>query len=151
MYIAFGDPNLYLSYEMSSDGVKDQVRTALAAIIGGRDVKRIKHELTYDGTDLTQVFIEELQRQGYMPTTVNTVDAKPGERVPSFYIDGSTAYFGWVFWEQFTSWKIRKLWGSVVKNRRGDWDIQIPETRTTTIYANESLKLEMDIDHPPEF
>ena len=86
-----------------------------------------------------------------MPTTVERVDVRPGERVPAFYIDNTVAYFGWVFWEQFTSWKIRKLWGSVIKNERGDWDIQIPPTRITVIYANESLKLEMDIDHPPEF
>ena len=79
------------------------------------------------------------------------INVQPGERVPAFLIEQRIAYFGWVFWEQFTSWKMRKLWGSVLKNRLGDWDIQIPASRPTVIYANESLKLEMDIDHPPEF
>ena len=129
----------------------NRVRDAFRDIIEGRNVKRIKHELTYDGEDLTQEFLDELQRQGYLPLTVERVDVQPGERVPAFYIDGGIAYFGWVFWEQFTSWKIRKLWGSTIKNRRGDWEIQIPATRGTTIFANELLKLEMDIDHPPEF
>ena len=130
---------------------EEKVRDALRDIIGGKTVKRIRHELTHDGNDLTSVFIEELQHLGYYPTTVEKVKANPGERVPAFLIKEKVVYFGWVFWEQFTSWKIRKLWGSVIKNKRGDWDIQIPATRTTTIYANESLKLEMDIDHPPEF
>ncbi len=128
-----------------------RIRDAFRDIIEGRNVKRIKHELTHDGNDLTQEFIDELQRKGYLPGTVEQVNVQPGERVPAFHVDEGIAYFGWVFWEQFTSWKIRKLWGSVIKNKRGDWDIQIPATRTTTIYANELLKLEMDIDHPPEF
>ena len=128
-----------------------KLRDALVAIIEGKIVKRIKHDLSHEGKDLTSAFIEELQKHGYQPTTVEHVNVQPGERVPAFYIDKGVAYFGWVFWEQFTSWKIRKLWGSVIKNKRGDWDIQIPAARKTTIYANKSLKLEMDIDHPPEF
>lgn len=131
--------------------VSGKIRDALREIIEGKIVKRAKHSLLHDGLDLTSVFIEELENLGYHPTTVDAVGAQPGERVPAFYIDKKIAYFGWVFWEQFTSWKIRKLWGSVIKNKKGDWDIQIPETRHTTIYANEKLKLEMDIDHPPEF
>jgi hypothetical protein len=134
-----------------SKSTPDRLRDAFRSIIEGRIVKRIKHELLYEGKDYTGMFVEELQRLGYQPTTVGDVDVQPGERVPAFYLDGTIAYFGWVFWEQFTSWKLRKLWGSVVKDQRGDWDIQIPATRPTTIYANPLLKLEMDIDHPAEF
>ena len=136
---------------VSTLGASQKIREALREIIEGKNVKRIRHELTHEGKDLSSEFIEELLRRGYQATTVEQVNVQPGERVPAFYIEKSVAYFGWVFWEQFTSWKIRKLWGSVIKNRRGDWDIQIPATRPTIIYANESLKLEMDIDHPPEF
>ncbi len=128
-----------------------RLRDALIAIIEGKIVKRARHELTFYGNILTELFIKELQEHGYKAMTVEQVSVKPGERVPAFYIDDNIAFFGWVFWEQFTSWKIRKLWGSVVKNKRGDWDIQIPTTRKTLFYANELLKLEMDIDHPPEF
>ena len=136
---------------MTTSPVQDNIRDALCAIVEGKTVKRIKHYLHHDGQDLTQMFLMELQRQGYKPATVGQVECKPGERIPAFYIQDQIAYFGWVFWEQFTSWKIRKLWGSVIKDTRGDWKIQIPATRATTIYANDSLKLEMDIDHPPEF
>ena len=131
--------------------IEDRLHDALRDIIEGKTVKRARHELRFDGKGLTQKFIEALGRQSYVATTVGRVNVRPGERVPAFLIESGVAWFGWVFWEQFTSWKTRKLWGSVVKNERGDWDIQIPETRSTTIYANESLKLEMDIDHPPEF
>ena len=128
----------------------EKVRDALRAIVEGKIVKRSRHDLHHQGKDLTPVFLEELEKQGYHPTTVGESNVQPGERVPAFFIEDGTAYFGWVFWEQFTSWKIRKLWGSVMKNKRGDWEIQIPATRPTPIYANEKLKLEMNIDHPPE-
>ena len=131
--------------------VDDDVRDALRAIIEGKIVKRLKHDLTHEGQDLTPLFIEELQKHGFCPTTVGNVNVRPGERVPAFTIDNAVAYFGWVFWEQFTSVKLRKLRGSIVKNKLGDWDIQIPATRKIVIYANESLTLEMDIEHPPEF
>ncbi len=130
---------------------EQHLREALASIIDGNDVKRVRHDLYYEGKDMTALFIGELQRKNYVPMTVDQVSVQPGERVPAFFIKESTAYFGWVFWEQFTSWKIRKLWGSVTKNQRGDWDIQISPARKDIIYANELLKIEMDIDHPPEF
>lgn len=130
---------------------RSKLRGALSSIIEGKAVKRIRHDLVYDGNDLTGVFIEELGKHGYHPTTVGQVEIEPGERVPAFYLNERIAYFGWVFWEQFTSWKLRKLWGSIIKDKRGDWDIQIPATRPTVIYANLLLKLEMDIDYPPEF
>ena len=127
-----------------------KIRDALRDIIEGKIVKRSTHELVYAGKDLTQEFIEELRRSGYLPTTVAEVDVQPGERVPAFTIEGTSAHFGWVFWERFTSRRLRKLWGSVRRNARGDWEIQIPPTRSTTLYANASLKLDMDIDHPVE-
>lgn len=136
---------------VSGKSAEHHIREALRAIIEGKEVKRIKHDLSYEGRNLQPLFLEELERSGYSPTTVAAVQVEPGKRIPAFYIDGGVAYFGWVFWEQFTSWKLRKLWGSVIKNHRGDWEIQIPPTRTTVILANEGLTLEMDIDHPPEF
>jgi hypothetical protein len=128
-----------------------RVREALADIVRGTVVKRSVHDLVHEGTDLTGEFIAELAAQGYIPCRVADVPVDPGQRAPAFYIDRKIAYFGWVFWEQFTSWKIRKLWGSVVKNGRGDWRIQVPESGGALIYANSSLTIEMDIDRPPEF
>lgn len=131
--------------------VRDPVREALAEIVRGATVKRSVHELVHDGRELTEEFVAELSLQGYQPVKVSEIPVRPGERAPAFYIVGKIAYFGWVFWEQFTSWKIRKLWGSVVKDARGDWKIQLPDRGRAVIYANASLTIEMDIDHPPEF
>jgi hypothetical protein len=117
-------------------------------VITGSGVKRSKHELIFDGVSVVGTFIEELRRHGYDPTTVDAVKVQPGERVPAFYIEDRTAYFGWVFWEKFTSAKLRKLWGSVIRNEKGDWAIQISSTKITTIYANQRLKVEMDIERP---
>ena len=119
-------------------------------VITGTGVKRSKHELVFDGLSVVANFIDELREHGYEPTTVDGVTVHPGERVPAFYIEDKTAYFGWVFWEKFTSTKLRKLWGSVIRNEKGDWSIQISPTKTTTIYANEKLKAEMDIERPAD-
>ena len=101
--------------------------------------------------DLSLDFLDALQRHGYRPMLVQDVAVEPGERVPAFYIDEATAYFGWVFWEKFTQLKLRKLFGSVVRNEKGDWAIQIPPQRKTVIYANMGLKTEMDIENPSGF
>jgi hypothetical protein len=82
---------------------------------------------------------------------VQNVELRPGERVPAFYIDNGTAYFGWVFWEKFSQLKLRKLFGSVVRNRKSDWAVQISDKRRSVIYANPDLKSEMDIDNPSGF
>ena len=151
IYIIEASPAV-LKRTMPSEQIPDEpLREAFRAIIEGKSVKRIRHDLRFEGRDLEPLFREELVRCGYRPGSVGAINVAPGERVPAFYIDRGTAYFGWVFWEQFTSWKLRKLWGSVLKNHLGDWEIQIPATRETIIYANETLRLEMDIDHPPEF
>ena len=93
-------------------------------------------------------FIEVLIENGFHRTVVGNVEIDVGERVPAFFINESIAYFGWVFWEKFTRDKARKLWGSVVRNRKGDWAIQIPPTKPTPIYANPDLRIEMDADKP---
>jgi hypothetical protein len=117
-------------------------------IIEGKTVKRAKHELLWEGREVAPLFIETLQQMGYQPLTVQRVPVSPGERVPAFYIEDACAYFGWVFWEKFTSTRQRKLFGSVVRNDRGDWDIQLSPRDQSVIYADISRKTVMDIDRP---
>lgn len=121
---------------------------ALEAIVTGRGVKRARHELVLNEAPVVDEFLVILEEHGFVRTTVGEVDIAPGERVPGFFIDGTTAYFGWVFWEKFTGRKARKLWGSIVRNSKGDWAIQIPPTKPTPIYANPRQKIEMDADRP---
>ena len=126
----------------------ERLEEAFRDFITGRGAERAKLDLIHEGLVVVDDFLGALQRLQFTPTTVAEVPVDPGERVPAFYIKDSTAFFGWVFWEKFTEKKLRKLWGSVVRNTRGDWLFQIPPNKTTTIYANMSLKTGMDLDHP---
>jgi len=128
-----------------------ELHALFSDIIAGRDVKRSRHELRWGSRDLTLEFVASLERHGYRPMTVADVKAAPGERVPAFFIEHGIAYFGWVFWEKFSRLKLRKLFGSVVRNPLGDWAIQIPEKRRSVIYANPAHRLEMDIENPSSF
>ncbi len=127
-----------------------KLQDAFHDIITGAGVKRSKHDLMLDGVSVISTFLQELEKHGYKPTKVAKLEVQPGQRVPAFYIEDSTAYFGWVFWEKFTSAKLRKLWGSVVRNEKGDWAIQISPMKSTIIFANEKLTAEMDIEHPSD-
>lgn len=128
-----------------------ELREVLSDIVEGKIVKRARHELRWESRDVSLEFIDVLTDYGYKPTTVAAVAIQPGERVPAFYLENGTAYFGWVFWEKFTQLRLRKLFGSVIRNAKGDWAIQIPDKRNTVIYANPSLKTEMDIENPSGF
>lgn len=124
-----------------------RLREIFSDIIEGNTVKRSKHDLRWDQRDVSVEFIQALSEHGYIPMIVTQINVAPGERVPAFFIDDGFAYFGWVFWEKFSQLRLRKLFGSVVRNAKGDWAVQIPDKRKTVIYANQSLKMEMDIDN----
>jgi hypothetical protein len=124
------------------------LQSAFEIFITGDGVQRVKLELIHEGHIVETEFICSLHRLGFAPTTVAAVNVHPGERVPAFYVKDSMAYFGWVFWEKFTDKKLRKLWGSVARNKKGDWAIQLPPNKQALIYANPALKSHMDIDHP---
>ena len=126
------------------------IRSVLDDIIEGKSVKRSKHELIFEGNDISPLFIKALRRHRFHPTTVDEIAIELGERIPAFYLDGTIAYFGWVFWEKFSRLRLRKLFGTVVRNAKGDWLIQLPSNSTKIIYADTSLIFEMDIDRPFE-
>lgn len=121
---------------------------AFSDFITGRGVERVKLELTIEARPVVQEFLAALAKHNFAAGTVAGTLVQPGERVPAFFLKDSTAFFGWVFWEKFTEMKLRKLWGSSLRNKKGDWAIQIPSNKATTIYANLSLKAEMDLNHP---
>jgi len=123
----------------------------MADIVEGKVVKRSRHDLRFEGRDRSPEFIEVLHDHGYRPMLVRTIAIEPGERVPAFFLDDGTAWFGWVFWEKFTQLRLRKLFGSVVRNRKGDWAVQIADQRNSIIHANPDLKSDMDIDQPSGF
>lgn len=136
---------------MGAGSFQPELQAILRDIIEGKIVKRSKHELRWETLDLSLDFIKALQEAGYKQMIVQSVELQPGERVPAFYVDGGVAYFGWVFWEKFSQLKLRKLFGSVVRNTKGDWAVQISDKRCSVIYANPDLKSEMDIENPSGF
>ncbi len=114
----------------------------------GRGVKRYVHELIFDGDVVTRRFIDALTRTGYSRTYVADVDLHPGQRIPAFLIRENTAYFGWIFYEKYSDRKYRKLWGSVFKNHKGDWAMQISPRKNVPIYAASGRACGADPDHP---
>ena len=124
--------------------LKQDLISAVDGIITGKLVNRSAHDLTYDGKNVTRLFLERLSVHGYTPMKVGDAEVEAGYRIPAFVIRDGTAYFGWVFVEQFTEKKSRKLFGSVVRNRKGDWSIQIPHNSQEIVYANCGEKVEME-------
>lgn len=131
--------------------LRSELQEVFRDIVEGKVVKRSRHELKWGTRDVTTEFVDALGKAGYTQMLVRNLDVKPGERVPAFYIEAGVAYFGWVFWEKFSQLKLRKLFGSVVRNSKGDWAIQISDKRHSVIYANPSLKSDMDIENPSGF
>ena len=131
--------------------MNSQLNELFFDIIEGKVVKRAKHELIWDGRDVSLEFVEALIARGYALTTVSNILVQPGERVPAFFLRDGVAYFGWIFWEKFSQLRLRKLFGSVIRNQSGDWAIQISDKRNSVIYANIKLKAEMDIESPAGF
>jgi len=124
--------------------MKNELAAAFDEIIEGRFVNRNVHDLNYEESDLTNIFVSQLKRHGFVEKRVGEIDLQFEERVPAFAIRNGKAYFGWVFIERFTEKKSRKLFGSVVRNKRGDWLIQISQNSSEQVYVNLSYKTEME-------
>jgi hypothetical protein len=128
---------------IDSNEIKKIEETLEDVISGKFNVPKI--ELLYEGKDLVEIFVKKLIDLNFQPKKVNEVNVEIGFRVPAFYIKNKTAYFGWVFWEIFTETKKRKLFGSAIKNQRGDWEIEITDKSDEVIFVNESKSIEIDL------
>ncbi len=119
--------------------------SALDDLVLGRGVKRGRHTLPPEAWPL---FRERLTALGFSETTVGRIEIEIGVRVPAWLLHPPVADFGTVFWEIFTEKKRRKLFGSEVRNRKGDWEIQIPPASPETIWANPALSERYDASRP---
>jgi hypothetical protein len=117
-------------------------------LAAGRGVKRGRHDLHVDGEDLSGLFLEALRIEGFEPARVRDVDVSPGERVPAFLVRDGRADFGWVFWEKFTEERSRKLFGSVVRNARGDWEIQLGTGSRESVHVQPAGRMTTDPERP---
>jgi hypothetical protein len=118
---------------------------ALDDLILGRGVKRGRHEIPPETFPLLR---ERLVACGFVPTVVAGVDIAIGVRVPAWLLRPPLADFGTVFWEIFTPKKRRKLFASEVRNRKGDWEIQLSPGSEVTIWVNDSLAERYDASRP---
>jgi hypothetical protein len=124
----------------------DNPTHALRDLIRGDGVRRASHDLTLNGEDVTGLFHRILEKEGYVEMPVEDIPIQPGERVPAFFVADGKAHFGWVFWELFSPERKRKLFGSQVKNDKGDWAIIL--ARRSSVYASLQRKELMDVDRP---
>ncbi len=119
--------------------------SALDDLILGRGVKRGRHLLPPEALPL---FRERLVACGFAPTLVAAIEIEVGVRVPAWLLRPPFADFGTVFWEVFTPAKRRKLWASEVRNRKGDWEIQLSPGSEVPIWANDALAESYDASRP---
>jgi hypothetical protein len=136
------------SGEGVSSGVAVTLLSALRDLAAGRGVKRGRHELRDGDRDRSGVFLEALRLEGFEPRRVRDVEVSVGERVPAFLVREGRADFGWVFREKFTARRSRQLFGSVVRNAKGDWEIQLGAGSRETVYVQPGGRMATDPDRP---
>lgn len=124
-----------------------EISAILDDIILGRGVKRSVHNLEYGSSIYASLFIDRLRLYKYQPRRVKEIDIEVSWRAPAFLINNKTAIFGYVFWELFTESKKRKLFGSVVKNEKGDWKYTLSENNNDIVFVNLDRQEEIDIYH----
>lgn len=105
------------------------------------------HELALEGKDFSALFIERLLLQNFKPCSIKSIQVDVGIRFPAFILQDGSAIFGHLFWEVFTDQRKRKIWGSVIRNEKGDWKYIIPGNSTKEIYINLDQPQSVDINY----
>jgi hypothetical protein len=124
-----------------------EILEALADLAEGR-VHRSRHELVLDGRDFTGAFEEILRRCGYRPARLRELEVPRGVRLSAFYLKEGMATFGHVFREKFSDVEDRVLFGSVVRDGRGDWSVMLTRRSTETLWVDPSSGTPFDEDRP---
>lgn len=114
-------------------------------IILGRGVKRTIHGLEYEDHVYTDLFLERLLLYRFFPMAMKDIQVGVGKRFPAFYLLNKDAIFGHVFWEVFSDSRKRKIFGSVVRNKKGDWKFILPGSSSQIVYVNTHLPEDIDI------
>jgi hypothetical protein len=116
-------------------------------LILGRGVARGRHDLAWNGRDVTAEFVARLRANGFRPTTVREAPIEAGERIPAFCLRGGAAEFGWLRWEIFTPRSRRKLFASERRLPENDeWAVQINLSSPETVWADASRKEKHDVE-----
>ena len=111
-------------------------------------IQRSKHGLVLDGDDHSGVFGRILEESGYRPLTIRQMEIPAGVRFPAWVIREGTAHFGHVFLEKFSEGERRALFGSVVRDWRGDWEVILTRASRETVWVNLGQGAPFDEDRP---
>ncbi len=131
----------------SANPVPEDVLGALRDLASGR-LQRSRHELIWEGRDLTPEFEAVLAKDGFAPVRLRDLAAPRGVRFPAFVLRQGTAHFGHVFREKFTESEDRLLFGSVARDLRGDWAIMLTRRSTEPVWVNLAQGSAFDEDRP---
>jgi len=130
------------------DPWSDELFSAFRDLAAGRGVRRGRHSLRLEGRDRSALFEEALRLEGFEPVRVRDARVEMGEKAPAFLVNEGSADFGWVFWEKFSQGRARKLFGSTVRNAKGDWEIQLGEGSRRRIHVCLGAKTVVDPERP---
>jgi hypothetical protein len=129
------------------DRIPRDARDALTDLAEGR-IQRSKHALILDGADLALFFEKALEDAGFKPLKVRDLAISKAVRYPAWVIREGTAHFGHVFQEKFTEEERRTLFGSVVRDWRGDWELMLTRRSRETVWVNLDQGAPFDEDRP---
>jgi hypothetical protein len=101
-----------------------------------------------EGGDQSGLFERVLEGSGYRPLRVREIVIPPGVRFPAWVIREGTAHFGHVFLEKFSEGERRPLFGSVVRDWRGDWELILTRASRETVWVNLEQGAPFDEDRP---
>ena len=127
--------------------VPEDVLDALSDLAAGR-LQRSRHDLVWEGRDLTPEFEAVLAKEGFAPLRLRDLAVPRGVRFPAFVLRQGTAHFGHVFREKFTESEDRLLFGSVARDGRGDWDVMLTRRSTEPVWVAMAQGTAFDEDRP---
>ncbi len=125
----------------------EEVVETLKDLASGR-LQRTRHDLRLGGRDLSATFEEVLREEGFVPLRVRDLRLAPGFRHPAWVLRDGEAHFGHVFLEKFEEESRRPLFGSVVRDWRGDWAVMLTRSSRETVWVRTSEAQPFDEDRP---
>jgi hypothetical protein len=119
----------------------------LRDLASGR-LQRKRHDLHVQGQDLSGLFEEVLRTEGFVSLRIRDLRLAPGLRHPAWFLKDGDAHFGHVFLEKFEEGSRRPLFGSVVRDWRGDWAVTLTRSSRETVWVKTSEAQPFDEDRP---
>lgn len=132
---------------MDQECISREILEALSDLASGR-IHRSRHDLVLDGRDCTVAFEQALRDAGFVRVRVRDLDLPAGKRFPAFLLRNGVAHFGHAFREKFTEAEDRALFGSVVRDWRGDWEIMLTRRSAEWIWVQLAKGSPFDDERP---